>query len=59
MAYVKGWLAAGVLAGLWAGVLPGGRSSGHTTVVPIHGGAPVTEGEKWIATKWLREREFK
>ena len=24
----------------------------------LHGGAPVTVGEKWIATKWLREREF-
>ena len=25
----------------------------------LHGGAPVLEGEKWIATKWLRDREFK
>lgn len=24
----------------------------------LHGGAPVLEGEKWIATKWLRERTF-
>ena len=24
----------------------------------LHGGAPVLGGEKWIATKWLREREF-
>lgn len=24
----------------------------------LHGGEPVTTGEKWIATKWLREREF-
>ncbi|MCU0925258.1 MAG: 2OG-Fe(II) oxygenase [Hydrogenophaga sp.] len=24
----------------------------------LHGGAPVLEGEKWIATKWLRQREF-
>ena len=24
----------------------------------LHGGAPVVAGEKWIATKWLREREF-
>ncbi|RYX97610.1 MAG: 2-oxoglutarate-dependent dioxygenase [Comamonadaceae bacterium] len=24
----------------------------------LHGGAPVQVGEKWIATKWLREREF-
>ncbi len=24
----------------------------------LHGGEPVVTGEKWIATKWLREREF-
>lgn len=24
----------------------------------LHGGAPVLEGEKWVATKWLRERDF-
>lgn len=24
----------------------------------LHGGAPVLAGEKWIATKWLRQREF-
>ena len=24
----------------------------------LHGGAPVLAGEKWIATKWLRERKF-
>ncbi|MBX3658639.1 MAG: 2OG-Fe(II) oxygenase [Ramlibacter sp.] len=24
----------------------------------LHGGAPVIAGEKWIATKWLRERRF-
>ena len=24
----------------------------------LHGGAPVVSGDKWIATKWLREREF-
>lgn len=24
----------------------------------LHGGEPVQAGEKWIATKWLREREF-
>jgi prolyl 4-hydroxylase len=22
----------------------------------LHGGAPVLEGEKWIMTKWVRER---
>jgi prolyl 4-hydroxylase len=24
----------------------------------LHGGSPVTSGEKWIATKWLRQREY-
>ncbi|RZI57521.1 MAG: 2-oxoglutarate-dependent dioxygenase [Rubrivivax sp.] len=24
----------------------------------LHGGAPVVEGEKWVATKWLRQGEF-
>ena len=24
----------------------------------LHGGEPVLSGEKWIATKWLRERHF-
>jgi prolyl 4-hydroxylase len=30
----------------------------HTTTRTLHGGAPVVEGTKWVATKWLREREF-
>ncbi|GAB2464914.1 MAG: 2OG-Fe(II) oxygenase [Comamonas sp.] len=25
----------------------------------LHGGTPVIRGEKWVATKWLREGEFK
>jgi len=24
----------------------------------LHGGAPVTSGEKWVATKWMREGRF-
>ncbi|HSB95325.1 MAG TPA: tetratricopeptide repeat protein [Spongiibacteraceae bacterium] len=24
----------------------------------LHGGAPVTRGEKWIATKWIRQRPW-
>ena len=28
----------------------------HPVTRTLHGGAPVLEGEKWIATKWLRER---
>ncbi len=31
----------------------------HPDTRTLHGGAPVIQGEKWIATKWLREREFK
>ena len=30
----------------------------HPDTRSLHGGAPVRDGEKWIATKWLREREF-
>jgi prolyl 4-hydroxylase len=30
----------------------------HPSTRTLHAGAPVIEGEKWIATKWLREREF-
>lgn len=28
------------------------------STLSLHGGAPVVAGEKWVATKWLREREF-
>jgi prolyl 4-hydroxylase len=31
----------------------------HPATKTLHGGAPVLDGEKWIATKWLREHEFK
>jgi prolyl 4-hydroxylase len=30
----------------------------HVDTKSLHGGSPVIEGEKWVATKWLREREF-
>ncbi|RTL32307.1 MAG: 2-oxoglutarate-dependent dioxygenase [Burkholderiales bacterium] len=30
----------------------------HPSTKTLHGGAPVKEGEKWVATKWLRERTF-
>ena len=30
----------------------------HPATKTLHGGAPVLEGEKWVATKWLRERAF-
>ncbi len=28
------------------------------STLTLHGGAPVIEGEKWVATKWLREQRF-
>lgn len=28
------------------------------STLSLHGGAPVLAGEKWVATKWLRERQF-
>ncbi len=30
----------------------------HAVTRTLHGGAPVIEGEKWVATKWLREGVF-
>lgn len=34
------------------------NSLGQVDPRTLHGGAPVTMGEKWIATKWIREREY-
>jgi prolyl 4-hydroxylase len=31
----------------------------HPATRSLHGGAPVIEGDKWVATKWLREGEFR
>lgn len=33
-------------------------SDGSVDSMSLHGGGPVLVGEKWIATKWLRERPF-
>ena len=30
----------------------------HPDTRTLHGGAPVTAGEKWVATKWLRQGVF-
>jgi prolyl 4-hydroxylase len=30
----------------------------HPMTRTLHGGAPVLEGEKWVATKWMREGKF-
>jgi prolyl 4-hydroxylase len=32
---------------------------GNPDPLSLHGGSPVISGEKWIATLWLRESEFK
>lgn len=34
------------------------NTTGQTDPLTLHGGAPVIEGEKWIATKWLRENAY-
>jgi prolyl 4-hydroxylase len=34
------------------------NSSGAVDPLTLHGGAPVIEGEKWIATKWLRQNAY-
>jgi prolyl 4-hydroxylase len=31
---------------------------GQVDAASLHAGAPVTEGEKWAVTKWMRERRF-
>jgi prolyl 4-hydroxylase len=31
---------------------------GETDARTLHGGSPVVAGEKWIATKWLRQRRY-
>jgi prolyl 4-hydroxylase len=33
--------------------------NGEEDPLTLHGGAPVIEGEKWIATKWVRKGVFK
>ncbi|MFY7983000.1 MAG: 2OG-Fe(II) oxygenase, partial [Burkholderiaceae bacterium] len=30
----------------------------HPLTKTLHAGAPVEDGEKWVATKWLREGVF-
>ncbi|MNN97804.1 hypothetical protein D3C81_2170410 [compost metagenome] len=36
-------------------LLPDGTLDERT----LHAGLPVASGEKWIATKWLRERPYR
>jgi prolyl 4-hydroxylase len=35
------------------------NSKAQVDPATLHGGAPVIQGEKWIATKWIREREYR
>lgn len=30
----------------------------HSSTKTLHGGAPVLQGEKWVATKWMRQGVF-
>jgi prolyl 4-hydroxylase len=34
------------------------NSRGQVDRRSLHAGAPVAEGEKWVVTKWVRERRF-
>jgi prolyl 4-hydroxylase len=34
------------------------NSKGQVDPSTLHGGSPVVDGEKWIATKWIRERIY-
>lgn len=31
----------------------------HESTLSLHGGAPVVKGEKWVATRWMRESHFR
>ena len=35
-----------------------GNSRGQVDPLTLHGGLPVLRGEKWIATKWMREHRY-
>lgn len=34
------------------------NSQGQLDRLTLHGGSPVTRGEKWIVTKWMRQRRY-
>lgn len=34
------------------------NTNGKVDPLTLHGGAPVVEGEKWIATKWIRQHAY-
>jgi prolyl 4-hydroxylase len=35
-----------------------GNSQGQVDYAALHAGNPVINGEKWVATKWMRQRRF-
>jgi len=35
-----------------------GDDSGRVDARSLHASAPVTQGEKWVVTKWMRQRRF-
>lgn len=39
-------------AAFWYNLLPSGQSDEAT----LHGGCPVLQGSKWVANKWIHER---
>ena len=34
------------------------NSLGQVDPLTLHGGSPVIQGEKWIATKWMRQERW-
>ena len=34
------------------------NSQGQVDPLSLHAGNPVIKGEKWIATKWMRQRKY-
>lgn len=35
------------------------NSKNQVDPLTLHGGCPVLKGEKWIATKWMRQNEYR
>lgn len=35
-----------------------GNGQGQVDPLSLHAGAPILAGEKWIMTKWMRQRRY-